>query len=69
MTKKELIEVLDNISDNAEIYFYDFPYNQYYLIDIAYFDGNKVVLEEQLPKNEDVMPQNAAVFDIHFRKQ
>ena len=48
MTKRELIEALSNAPDDAEIYFYDFPYNQYYLVDIAYFDGDKVVLEEQL---------------------
>lgn len=48
MTKKELIKILSNVPDDAEIYFYDFPYNQYYMIDRAYYDGHSIILKEQL---------------------
>ena len=48
MTKRELIEALNNAPNDAEIYFYDSADNKYYMIDIAYFDGDKVVLEERI---------------------
>ena len=47
MTKEELIEALDNAPNDAEVYFYNNADNQYYYIDIAYFDGDKAVLEEK----------------------
>ena len=49
MTKKELIELLRNAPDDAEAYFYNNADNRFYIVDIAYFDGKDIVLDEQLP--------------------
>lgn len=47
MIKKELIEVLSQVDDDVDVYFYDHPYDQYYLINKAYFDGSRIVLSEE----------------------
>lgn len=47
MTKKELIEALKDADDYADVFFYNNTENRYYMIDITYFDGSNIILEEK----------------------